>query len=125
MKKELQLKLEQAQEALEEAYSLLAEGAELNFVINSVYYAFLYPVLGLLRARGIAPPLQSAAISLFEREFVQTGGFDQRFLDAIRRSFELRPSCDCEGPKNVERGDVEQLLPVAREFLERIRNIAD
>lgn len=125
MKKELQVKLEQAQDALEEAQSLLADGAELNFVINSIYYAFLYPIYGLLQARRIVAPLQSTAIALFEREFVQTGDFDQRFLDAIRRSFELRPSCECEGPKNVEREDVEQLLPVAREFLERIRNIAD
>ncbi len=121
----LRLRLSQARESLEEAEALLNEGADLNFVMNSLYYAFLYPVLGLLQARRISTPMQSTAISLFEREFVQNGEFDARFMDAIRRAFELRPSCACEGLKKVTREDVTQLLPVARDFLARAMQIAE
>ncbi len=93
--------------------------------MNSLYYAFLYPVLGLLQARGISAPMQSTAIALFEREFVQTGDIDGRFLDEIRKAFELRPACACEGQKKATHQDVEQLLPIAEEFLEAVRKIIE
>ncbi len=119
----VQNRLKQAWESLEEAKTLLVQDAEVNFVMNSLYYAFLYPVLGLLQARGISAPMQSTAIALFEREFVQTGDIDVRFLDALRKAFELRPACACEGQKKATHQDVEQLLPIAEEFLENVRRI--
>ena len=91
--------------------TLLNEGADLNFVMNSLYYAFLYPALGLLQAIHVPTPTQGTAIALFEREFVKSGEFDGQFLDAMRRAFELRPACDCDGPKKVTKEDIEQLLP--------------
>jgi uncharacterized protein (UPF0332 family) len=41
-------KLKEARESLEDAKTLLVQDAEVNFVMNSLYYAFLYPVIGLL-----------------------------------------------------------------------------
>ncbi len=125
-KKEIiQNRLKQAWESLEEAKTLLVQDAEVNFVMNSLYYAFLHPVLGLLQARGISAPMQSTAISLFEREFVEKGDIDGRFLDAIRRAFEIRPACACEGQKKATHQDVEELLPVAEDFLGSIRRIVE
>jgi uncharacterized protein (UPF0332 family) len=121
----IQNRLKQARESLEEAKTLLIQDAEVNFVMNSLYYAFLYPVLGLLQARGISSPMQSTAISLFEREFVQRGDIDGEFLDAIRRAFELRPACACEGQKKAAPEDIEQLLPKAEEFLEKVQRIIE
>ena len=122
-KKLLQSKLSQAEESLEDAKTLLVQDAEVNFVMNSLYYAFLYPVLGLIQARGITSTMQSMAISFFEREFVEKGDIDRRFLDAIRRAFELRPACSCEGQKKATPQDVEGLLPVAEEFLDSVRRL--
>ncbi len=121
----IRMKLAQARESLEEAKTLLVQDAEVNFVMNGLYYAFLYPILGLLQARGISTPMQSTAISLFEREFVEKGDVDKRFLDTIRKAFELRPACACEGQKKATPKDVEELLPIAEEFLESIRRIAE
>ena len=121
----VRLKLAQAKESLEEAGALLNEGAALNFVMNSLYYAFLYPVLGLLQAINVPAPTQGGAIALFERELVKSGEFDRQFLDAMRRAFELRPSCACQGPKEVTKEDIEHLLPVAREFLERAQQAVE
>jgi uncharacterized protein (UPF0332 family) len=118
-------RLKQARESLEEAKTLLVQDAEVNFVMNNLYYAFLYPVLGLLQARGLAAPMHSTAISLFEREFVKKGEIDERFLDAIRRAFELRPSCACEGQKKATHQDVEELLPAVEDFLESIGRIIE
>ncbi len=121
----MRLRLAQARESLAEAGALLREGADLSFVMNSLYYAFLYPVLGLLQARNFPTPMQSTAISLFEREFVANGMVDKRFGDAIRRAFELRPACACEGRGTVTREDIERLLPVAGEFLELAARISE
>jgi uncharacterized protein (UPF0332 family) len=91
-------------------------------VMNSLYYAFLYPALGLLQTINVTTPTQGTAIDLFEREFVKSGEFNVRFLDALRRAFELRPPCACEGPEKVTKEEIERLLPVAREFLERAQH---
>jgi uncharacterized protein (UPF0332 family) len=119
----VQARLKQARESLEEAKALLVEGAEVNFAMNSLYYAFLYPILGLLQARGMKAPMQSTAIKLFDAEFIQKGSLDQRFGEAVRKAFDLRPACDCEGKKTVTPEDVEQLLPLAEEFLQSVARI--
>ncbi len=121
----IQNRLKQAEESLEEAKTLLVQDAEVNFVMNSLYYAFLYPVLGLLQARGITAPMQSTAIALFEREFVEKGHVEARFLDALRKAFEIRPACACEGQKKATHRDVEELLPIAEEFLNSVRRIVE
>ena len=61
----VRLKLAQARESLEEARALLKEDVDLNFVMNRLYYAFLYTVLGLLQAINVLTPMQGAAIALF------------------------------------------------------------
>lgn len=109
-------KLKQARNFLIEAEALLSEGADLSFVINSLYYAMLYPVLALLGARKITTYSQSASISTFDREFIESGLIDKRFSEALHRTYELRPACACEGQKEVTREDVEQLLTQARDF---------
>jgi uncharacterized protein (UPF0332 family) len=111
-------RLDHARESLKDAKILFNEGVELSFVMNSLYYSFLYPVLGLIQARGLPAPTQSTAISLFEREYVQTGVFESRFLDALRKAFDLRPACDCQ--RNIVIADIEELMPIAREFLDAV-----
>ncbi len=121
-KDQVQKRLSHARESLKDANDLFREGAELRFVMNNLYYAFLYPALGLLQARQLPAPMQSTAISLFDREYVQTGIFERRFLDAFRKAFDLRPACECQ--KKIEKADIEELLPVAQDFLDAVeRNI--
>jgi uncharacterized protein (UPF0332 family) len=116
----IQDRLKQARESLEEAKALLVQDAEVNFVMNSLYYAFLHPILGLLQSRGMTAPMQSTAISLFDAEFVQKGDVELRFLVAARKAFDLRPACECEGKKKATPEDIEQLLPIAEEFLQSV-----
>jgi len=109
-------KMQQARESLAEAQALLEAGADLPFVMNSIYYAMLYPVLALLHARDIIASSRREAILLFEREFIQPGLLDAVYLEALRRSSDLRPSCACEGLRSVTRTDINELLPKAKEF---------
>jgi uncharacterized protein (UPF0332 family) len=117
-RKQVQKRLNHARDSLNEAKTLFSEGAELSFVMNNLYYTFLYPVLGLLQARQLPAPMHSAAISLFEREYVQTGIFETRFLDAFRKAFDLRPACECQ--KRIINADIEELMPVAQDFLDAV-----
>jgi len=90
-----------------------------------LYYAFFYAMLGLLESRGLSAPSQKAAVSLFEQEFVRSGNMEVTFLHALQKAFELRPACDCEGRKKASVEEVEQLLPVAENFLETAALLID
>lgn len=113
-----QTRLKQARESLDEAKALLAQDATGNFVMNYICYAFLYTLWGFLESQGISTSAQSKAISRLEQDFVLTGKIEKRFYDAIRQALDLRPTCDCEVSRLVTSEDVEQLLPIAQEFLD-------
>jgi len=116
-------KLAQAREALEDAEGLLADSAELNYVVNSLYYAFYYPALALLHAKGIPLAMQSVSIALFEGEFVKTGMIDRRFFQALRRLFELKPKCSTPQLNMVSRPEVETLLAEASGFIDTVERV--
>jgi uncharacterized protein (UPF0332 family) len=119
-KEYIRFKLVQARDAYEEAQGLLADGADLGYVLNSLYYAFYYPVLALLHSRNIPAAMQSVSIALFEREFVETGLFEKHFYDALRRAFDLKPKCSPGELKMITRAEIEVLLAEAREFLDTV-----
>ncbi|OGW34641.1 MAG: hypothetical protein A2X58_00285 [Nitrospirae bacterium GWC2_56_14] len=116
-------KLAQAREALNDAQGLLADNAELSYVVNSLYYAFYYPALALLHAKGIPLAMQSVSIALFEGEFVKTGMIDQRFFHALRRLFELKPKCSTPQLHMVSRPEVETLLAEASGFIDTVERV--
>jgi uncharacterized protein (UPF0332 family) len=119
-KEYVRYKLSKAKEAYDEAQGLLAFDAEPGYVMNSLYYAFYYPVLALLHARGVPAAMQSVSIALFEREFVKTGLIEQRFFQSLRKAFELKPKCSTPELKLITRGDVEALFTDARDFIETV-----
>ena len=118
-------RLAQAQEAYDEAKGLLAAGAEPHYVANSLFYAFYYPALALLRARGAPAAMQSVSISLFERECVDTGLVDRRVFWSLRKAFELKPKCSTAELTLIEPEDVEGLFGDAKTFIETIRRDID
>jgi uncharacterized protein (UPF0332 family) len=117
------LKLAQASESLEDAQGLLTDGAEPGYVVNSLYYAFYYPVLALLRTKGIPAAMQSVSIALFEGEFVKAGVIDQRFFFALRRLFELKPKCSVPQLIMISRHELEALLADASGFIDAVGRI--
>lgn len=119
-KEYIRFKLVQARDAYEEAQGLLADGADLGYVMNSLYYVFYYPVLALLRTRDIPATMQSISIALFEKEFVETGLFEKRFSRSLRRAFDLKPKCSSGELKMITREEIEVLLSEAREFLDSV-----
>jgi len=77
MKEELlKYRLKEAEDSIKEAEVLLREGMSMRAVMNRLYYAMFYAVLALLQEKELGTSKHGGAISLFDREFVKTGIFD-------------------------------------------------
>ncbi len=120
----IRFKMSQAKEAIEEAKGLLEAGAELKYAVNSVYYGFYYPVLGMLRTKGFPAAMQSVSLSLFEKEFLGSGLFEQAAFDAVRKAFELKPKCSGSTLTLITRQDVESLIAEAERFVASVSRLA-
>jgi uncharacterized protein (UPF0332 family) len=121
----VRFKLTQAREAYEDAQGLLADGAGLSYVVNSLFYAFYYPVLAMLRARGVPAAMQSVSISLFEKTFSEAGIFEHRFFRALRMAFELKPKCSAPESIPIDRAEVEMLLVDFQEAVGKATGLDD
>jgi uncharacterized protein (UPF0332 family) len=121
----VRFKLTQARDSLDQAKSLLAANMDIDFVANGVFYTMYYAVLALFQKRNLPPATQNVTIGLFDQEFVQTGIFDWRYSQALHRGFELRKTCSCEDRKNATRNDIDDLLPVAVEFVQKVESMVD
>lgn len=117
-------KLRQAREACEEAEGLLADNAELRYVVNSVYYAYYYPVLALLDAAGHKAEMQSVSIAFFEKLFKPTGLIEDRFFLSLRKAFDLKPKCTDPAPKFIDRSTAQELLRDAQDFCQAVETAA-
>jgi uncharacterized protein (UPF0332 family) len=109
-------RLTQAQEALDEAHSLLDCGMDTRFVLTNLYYAFYYPIISLMNEGQGPNTMQSITIGLFDRQFISTGIFKQEYSDAVHRVFTIKPKCSVEKTQ-VSEDEVHKLLTLARNFI--------
>jgi uncharacterized protein (UPF0332 family) len=113
-------RISQARETIREADVLRREGMSLRSVMNRLYYAMFYAVLALLQTRQLGTSKHSGAIALFDREFVKTGVFPKELSKALHRAFELRQKGDYLEEAEITSADVEELRPLAGEFVDRV-----
>jgi uncharacterized protein (UPF0332 family) len=109
-------RLAQAKEALDEARSLLAGGMDIGFVLNNIYCAFYHSVIALVHGGQVPDVMQRVTIGLFEQRFVRTGAITPDFLEALERTFELKPKCGT-GASAVSRDEIERLVEQAASFI--------
>jgi uncharacterized protein len=118
-------RLSQARDTLCEADVLLREGMSLRSVMNRLYYAMFYTVLALLQTKQLGTSKHSGAISLFDREFVKPGIFPRELSKALHRAFELRQKGDYLEDAEITDSDIEELRPLAEEFVDRAKNVIE
>jgi uncharacterized protein (UPF0332 family) len=114
-------RLKQADDSVEEAKVLLKEKMSPRAVINRLYYAMFYAVLALLQEKQLGTSKHIGAISLFDKEFVKTGIFDKGMSKALHRAFELRQKGDYMEQAEVTKKDVDEILPEAINFVNKIK----
>ena len=125
MKKEvlelIKYRLEEAEDSIKEAEVLLKEGMSMRAVMNRLYYAMFYAVLALLQEKGMGTSKHAGAISLFDREFIKKGVFDEKLSKILHRAFELRQKGDYMEQVEVTRSEVDEMLPETKEFVRKVR----
>lgn len=113
----IEYRLNQAKDSLKEAAVLHKSGMSLRSVMNRLYYSMFYTVLALLQNKELGTSKHSGAISLFDREYVKPGIFPREMSKALHRAFELRQIGDYMEESEVTSIDIEEIRPMAAEFV--------
>ena len=113
-----------AYETLHEADILFKE----NFfrgTINRAYYAMFYSVLALLAIKKLGNSKHSGAISLFDREFVNTGIFPKELSKNLRLAFDRRQTHDYGEVIEIDRDTAQLILENAKRFIKEVESYLD
>lgn len=118
----IRYRLKEADDSIAEAKVLLKENMSLRVVANRLYYAMFYAVLALLQEKGLGTSKHIGAISLFDREFIKSGGiFDKEMSKTLHRAFELRQKGDYMEGVEVTKEDVDEIFPKTMDFVEKVK----
>ena len=115
-------RLEQAQEALDDAKYLIDGDRSPQSIINRSYYAMFYAALALLQKISKAPSKHSGVISLFDKEFVMKGIFEKELSKDFHKAFELRQSTDYKIIKPISADKASQIWQKAVKFVHALKN---
>lgn len=85
------------------------------------YYAAFYAILALLASRGLGASKHSAAVGLFDREFVKAGSFAPELSRDLHELFDLRQRADYREMFTVSPQRAESATAAAEKFLAEVR----
>src|SRR6056297_2629462 len=91
-----------------------------NTAINRLYYACYYAASALLLANDIKASTHSGVRQMLGLHFVKTGKISSELGKVFTDLFDKRHASDYDDFISVSREDVEDLLPSAKEFIEKI-----
>jgi len=115
-------RIKQAEESISEAEYIYGENVSNIAVMTKLYQAMVYIIMALYKIRDIGGLTHLDLIERFEREYSRKGLIDTRLLKALRHAYNVTPECDCDHMKQPEDKDIEMLLPLAKEFVGKIKN---
>lgn len=114
-------RLQQAEEALDEAEFLYRGKKSPRSVINRAYYAMFYAILALLIFEPYASSKHSGVLAYFNRRFIKEGLFPHDLGEAANIAFELRQRGDYKEHVTLTYEQVEPFIEKARGFIEAVR----
>jgi uncharacterized protein (UPF0332 family) len=115
-------RLEQAQEALDDAKYLIDGNRSPQSIINRSYYAMFYAALALLQKISKAPSKHSGVISLFDKEFVMRSIFEKELSKDFHKAFELRQSTDYKIIKPISTDKADEIWQKAVNFVQAVEH---
>lgn len=115
-------RLEQAQEALDDAKYLLDGNRSPQSIVNRSYYAMFYAALALLQKISKAPSKHSGVISIFDQEYVMRGAFGKELSKDFHKAFELRQSIDYRIIKPISAEQANQIWHKAVNFVQAVQH---
>ena len=114
-------RLEQAQEALDDARKLAIHQGSPRSIVNRSYYAMFYAVLGLLMVIEKSTSKHSGAIALFDMHFIKTGLLPKELSKMLHRAFELRQQGDYKEMAEISWEDGLEAIENGEHFLSAVR----
>lgn len=94
-----------------------------DLAINRYYYACFHALHALFVVNGLSAHTHDGLITLFGKEFVQTGKVDRQFGRYLSRMEQLRKLADYNCTTSVTKDEVDELAQPAHGLLEEIKNI--
>lgn len=119
---EIAANLERAEESLDAARELLANG-HYDIAASRAYYAAFYAATAALLAQGIERSKHSGVVASVHRELVKTGRLDKEHGRRLNWLFELRNVGDYGVTAHVSAEEAELAINVAEGFLGAIRGV--
>jgi len=114
-------RLEQANEAIDDAVFLFENNRGLRSVVNRIYYAMFYAVLALLVTEPFQGSKHSGVIGYFNKRFIREGVFPPEAGKYLNLAFEARQESDYKEFSELTTENVQELLSHARTFIEEVR----
>jgi len=115
-------RIEQAQQALEDARFLFEGNRTTQSVINRLYYAMFYAVLALLQTVGKSPSKHRGVMSFFDTEFVMKDIFPKSMSKNLHDAFDLRQTSDYDPIESVPREVANEMVKKAEVFVKTIQD---
>lgn len=116
-------RMSRAEETFNDGCLMLEEGS-CNSAVNRFYYAAFYAARALLATKGMDSSKHSGVISIFQREFVKAGIFDDiEIAKILSRSFEKRQDSDYEDFVSVSEKETEELKNETRRFIDKCKDV--
>ncbi len=113
-------RLEQAQNALNDARILLEHDGSSQSIVNRAYYGMFYSALALLQRLGSIPSKHTGVISTFDREFYHKGVFPRELSKSFHEAFDLRQTSDYKVIDPISIGKAEAVLTQAETFVNAV-----
>jgi uncharacterized protein (UPF0332 family) len=119
----LAYRLQEAEETLADARTMLDTGGSTRTVINRSYYAMFYGVLALFIREGtdIRSSKHAGVIGLFDKEFVHTGKLPVEYSRMLHRLFDARQESDYKEFVHYPTDEARKFFVMAETFLSAIR----
>lgn len=113
-------RLQQAEEILRDANTLLDNKGSARSIINRAYYAMFYATLSLLATINKGSAKHSGVIALFDQHFVKPGLIPREKSKSLHKAFDLRQLADYQELTLIDMHDAKDVLAKAEEFVHSI-----
>jgi uncharacterized protein (UPF0332 family) len=115
-------RIKEAEESISEAEYIYSEKVSNIAVMTKLYQAMIYIIMAMYKIRDIGRFTHADLIEKFEKGYSWKGIVDTRLIEALRHAYNVTHECDCEHMKQPDDKDIETLLPLAKEFVVKIKD---
>ena len=120
-------RLQQAEETLHDAATMLTGNFSSRSIVNRSYYAVFYAVLALFMSEGISirTSKHSGIISVFDKEFILSGKIDRQFSKILHRLYDARQEGYYKELIVVTRDEASGYVDQASELIRMVKDIIE